>query len=148
MMRRIGVLLIGILGLALILPWGAYWVGLYRYRISQYPLPPPQAISAPQREWVWSLAKVSGEPVMVPLSPYTYLYDLFILKGKTDRNMRVAWWVASDHLIKQNTSQQMLWWHLSGASLTIWLTRNWTDQQITAAAFFALQQRGEVYGGN
>jgi hypothetical protein len=28
MMRRIGVLLIGILGLALILPWGAYWVGL------------------------------------------------------------------------------------------------------------------------
>src|SRR5689334_22541517 len=73
MMRRVGFLLIGILGLALILPWGAYWVGLYR--ISQYPLPPSQAISAPQREWVWSLAEVSGEPVIVPLSPYSYLYD-------------------------------------------------------------------------
>jgi len=42
----------------------------------------------------------------------------------------------------------MLWWHLSGAALTIWLSRNWTDQQITAAAFAALQRRGEVHGGD
>jgi hypothetical protein len=146
MMRRVGFLLIGTLGLALILPWAAYWVGLSR--ISQYPSPPSQAISTAQREWVWSLAKGSGEPVIVQLSPYSYLYDLFILKGNNDRNMQVAWWAASEHLIKQDSTQRMLWWHLSGAALTIWLTRNWTDQQITAAAFVALQQRGEVYGGH
>ncbi|EJM18487.1 hypothetical protein PMI21_02059 [Pseudomonas sp. GM18] len=88
MMHRIGFLLSGTLALALILPRGAYWVGLYR--ISQYPSPPSQAISTAQREWVWSLAKDSGEPVIVQLSPYSYLYDLFILKGNNDRNRQVA----------------------------------------------------------
>jgi hypothetical protein len=32
----------------------------------------------------------------------------------------------------------MIWWHLSGAALTIWVTRNWTtDQIVTAAAAIA-----------
>lgn len=146
MARRFGFLLIGTLGLVLILPWCAYWVGLHR--LSKYPVPPAETVSAAQREWVWSLAKDSGESVTVPLSPYSYLYDAFISKGQTDRNTRIAWWVASDYLINQDSGQRMLWWHLSGAALTIWLTGNWTEQQMTAAAFVALQHSGEVYGGN
>lgn len=146
MARRFGFLLIGTLGLMLILPWCAYWIGLQR--LSQYPVPPVENLSATQREWVWSFTKGSGEPVIVPLSPYSYLYDIFISKGKTDRSTLVAWWVASDHLTNQGSRQRMLWWHLSGAALTIWLTRNWTEQQMTAAAFVALEHKGEVYGGN
>lgn len=146
MLRRAVFWFIGTISLALILPWGAYWFGLSR--ISHYPLPPSHALSTDNREWVWSLAKASGDPVIAPLTPYSYLYDLLVQQGNATEVTRVIWWVAHDHLSDQNTVQRMLWWHLSGTALTIWLSRNWTDQQITAAAFVALQRRGEMYGAD
>ena len=144
MLRRAILWFVATLGLVSALPWAAYWLGLSA--VSHYPLPPSQALSADQREWVGSLASVSGNPAIAPLTPYSYLYDLFAQQGKAEAGPRVIWWVASDHLSDQHTGQGMLWRHLAGASLTIWLSRNWTDQQILAAAFVALEHRGEVYG--
>lgn len=145
MLRRVGFWLIGVVAVAVALPWVAYWVGLSR--VSHLPLPAPQAVTPDQREWVWNLAKASGARAVEPLTPFSYLYDMVFLKVQNDGSRRVIGWVASDHLINQGQDLRMFWWHLSTASLSIWLSRNWTDQQITAAAFVALQHRGEVYGG-
>jgi len=145
MLRRIGLCFIGLMAVTFILPWVAYWVGLSR--ISQLPLPPSHVITAEQREWVWGLARGSGVHVTEPMTPFSYLHALFSSQGTMDRDARVVGWVASDHLTHQDAVQPMFWWHLSSASLTIWLSRNWTDQQITTAAFAALQRRGEAYDG-
>ena len=147
MFRRVLFWLIGAVSLALILPWGVYWLGLSR--ISHYPIPLSNALSTDRREWVWHLAKASDNPVIAPLTPFSYVYDIFVRQqGNAEEINRVVSWVATDHLYDQSPGQRMLWRHLSGAALTIWLSRNWTDQQITAAAFFALQRRGEIYGGD
>ena len=139
LLRRLVFCLIGTLGLALLLPWGIYWLGLSR--LSHYPEPPVRAISAVQHEWVRRLAGGEGDPVVTPLTPFSYGYAIFAREMEADKSTRVIGLVASDHLSNQEPQQRMLWRHLSGAALTIWLSRNWTEQQITAAALVALQRR-------
>jgi len=46
----------------------------------------------------------------------------------------LAWLVARNHNQERRTDQRMIWWNLSGAALTIWLTRNWTTDQLVAKA--------------
>ena len=46
----------------------------------------------------------------------------------------MAWSVARSYNATHLDDRRMLWWHASGAALTIWLTRNWTQEQILAAA--------------
>lgn len=89
--------------------------------------------------------QTSADHVMALLTSFSYLNDLLVLQGNAAEVIRVIWWAAFDHLNEQSAGQRKMWWHLSGAALTIWLSRNWTDQQITTAAFVALQCRGEVY---
>ena len=38
------------------------------------------------------------------------------------------------HLLNHQRHKGMSWWHLSGAALAIWLSRNWTDEEILSAA--------------
>lgn len=46
----------------------------------------------------------------------------------------VTWWVAREYLVSHKQYQGMGWWHLSGAALAIWLSRNWTSDEILSAA--------------
>jgi len=81
------------------------------------------------------------EPIVVEvLNPWSAFWTSFQL-DEPSRSDRAAGMVAgyydSDHL----KSHRMLWWHLSDASLTIWVTRHWTtDEIITGAAALARAQ--------
>ncbi len=44
---------------------------------------------------------------------------------------RAAWRIASTHNLAHPVGGN-LWWHASGAALTIWVTRHWSPQQIGA----------------
>ena len=73
---------------------------------------------------------------VVPHSPYAVVYDLVVLKAPDFRpGTRAAIAVARAHIIKTRPMQKRLYQHFSTAALTIWLTRNWTAQQLAAAAY-------------
>jgi len=45
---------------------------------------------------------------------------------------QIAWVIARSHNAEHLGNHQ--YWHLSGAALTIWLTRNWTPTELIAKA--------------
>ncbi|MEJ1966761.1 MAG: hypothetical protein WDO56_36540 [Gammaproteobacteria bacterium] len=47
---------------------------------------------------------------------------------------KAAWIIARDYNMSHLRRRETLWWHLSGAALTIWLTRNWTSDEILRVA--------------
>jgi hypothetical protein len=97
------------------------------------PVPPVKAATSAQAESVWLTLKETGPIRVERLNPYGYALDVLtdqpVLPGT-----RVAWLVARNHNANKLTNSRMLWWHMSGGALTIWLTRNWTADQLLAKA--------------
>ena len=50
---------------------------------------------------------------------------------RTEPGERSAWRIASTHNASHPVGNS-LWWHISGAALTIWITRHWSAEQIGA----------------
>jgi hypothetical protein len=121
------------------LPWCAYWLGLLG--VVGNPSPATEVATPHDQLAVWKEAQGMGEPVVVPLNPYTYLN--VAVQPHSDRpGLIVAWWVAREHMLKNQRMRGMGWWHLSGAALTIWLTRNWTSEQLLTKV--AIQKRANA----
>jgi hypothetical protein len=109
-----------------------YWLGLH----AAGGKPEVPAVLAPKTVQLaaWREARGVGQPHITPINPYTYL-PLIAEPGPHGPSLLVAWRVASSHLLQHQRYKGMGWWHLSGASLTIWLTRNWSiDQLLTKAS--------------
>jgi len=67
-------------------------------------------------------------------NPYSYVASVFFAQPRTPPGQLVTWWVARDYLISHKRYKGMGWWHLSGVALAIWLSRNWTSDEILSAA--------------
>ena len=113
------------------LPWALYWVGLSGIR--DMPTPPSTIASTQDVQKVWQKARGTGEPVIEPISPLGYAH--LIYEGKKQKpGLLVTWWVASANNLDHLKYRGMGWWHLSGTALTIWLSRNWSSEQIFSKA--------------
>jgi hypothetical protein len=67
------------------------------------------------------------------LSPHSYIWAL--LSGDSQQlgpGACVAWRIAAPYNVDHLADRRA--WHLSGAALTIWLTRNWTMDELIAKA--------------
>jgi len=108
-------------------PWGLYWLGLYA--VDERPALPSVIADVEAQKLAWSEARGEGEPKVNPITPYGYIYLVF-----NDRrpypDLSVSWLVAANHNRENKKFKGNLWWHLSGAALTIWITRNWSTEQI------------------
>lgn len=82
---------------------------------------------------VWSMLKESGMVKVTPLNPYLYLKSL-IGDRPLPPGAKVAWYVARDYNNRNLKHKRGIWWHVSGAALTIWLTRNWDADELIAKA--------------
>lgn len=122
-----------VLAVLLLGPWAIYEAGLAN--IVVLPTPPSTTpVSVADAKAIWSEFKEPGSMTVEPLSPYGYALALF-----TDLPLppgaHVAWFVARNHNSENLKNRRMIWWHTSGAALTIWLTRNWSTEQLTAKAY-------------
>jgi hypothetical protein len=84
----------------------------------------------------------SPAPIAVlVLNPWSYAATLLTEDPKdlrADNRSSAVWLIARDYNYKHLKDRRMSFWHLSGAALTIWVSRNWTtDQIVTAAAAIA-----------
>jgi hypothetical protein len=129
-MKRRNLIGLALLGAALsavaAFPWLIYWIGL-----GMIDGRPNYATHVATAEEVDSLCKRLriSQPVQVDaLSPYSYL----LLGADRGKSTAIAWVIARAYNVEHLSDRR--YWHLSGAALIIWLTRNWTPTELVAKA--------------
>lgn len=121
-------------------PWLVYQGALLL--VDGRPLPPPPPYLNHQRaEQVWRCLRQALPVKVVPASPHAIAYG-FMFAGeivKTPGTFAV-WQIAREHNRKHLWPSKFGIWHTSGAALTVWLTRNWTSDQIVTAAYQIIKE--------
>jgi hypothetical protein len=119
--------IVGAIVLIGVLPLGLYWLGLSGIDGRPVPPQPPQVLSA-DYEYLATRFQSRYPVAMTTLTPWTYLLA-------ADSAGPVAWIVARHYNESHLKHRGMLWWHLSGAALTIWITQHWSqDEAVSGAA--------------
>ena len=116
-------LVIAILG-----PWALYWLALSQ--IDGRPSHASNSVFTAEEAETLSRRLREAFPVHVErLTPYSYVWAG--AHGHTLPGTQLAWLVAKSYNL-ENLPHRSGWWHPSGAALIIWLTRNWTVDELIA----------------
>ena len=116
-------------------PWVIYELALLQ--IEGRPKPPKhKVISAEKAHRLWFCLGQKQSIFVQRRSPPYLIYGLLVggLPATRTSGDFVVWQIAKNHNIKRSNSRRHGDRHLAGAGLTIWLTRNWTSDQILTAA--------------
>ena len=142
MLRIVGGTVYAALVIVIAAPWIIHWVALAQ--IDGRPAPALRTTFAV--EDAKALLRKLREPYPLTvqrISPHTYIWLLVGAPddrpGSLPPGMQLAWKVASAHNVKHLRYRDA--WHFSGAALTIWLTRNWTTDELIAKAIELDQAR-------
>jgi len=92
-------------------------------------------LSAAQKLALWrdqgELAQSETDVAVRAMNPWGWLARLhFDSLSEHHPGERAAWFVARNHNTTHLGNRRMAWWHVSGAALTIWLTRHWTAEEL------------------
>jgi hypothetical protein len=113
-------------------PWLLYGIGLHA--ASGRPERPVEIAAPADQIVMWKRARGEGAPSVLKLSPYTYL-SMLEDPGSDRPGMVVSFRIASNHLRNHRRYDGKTWWYLSSAALTIWLTRNWSVEELLSKAY-------------
>lgn len=132
MLRRLVFIVVALMVTALCVaaagPWLLYWYGLRQ--IDGRPTKAAHTATAGQSDRLFRKLKIAQPVRLGTLSPHTY-----VLQGAYPTpSGRLAWTIARSYNLNHLGDQKIRMWHLSGAALTIWLTRNWTLTELIAKA--------------
>jgi hypothetical protein len=138
----IGLILIVMIGIGAG-PWLFYGIGLAK--VDGRPLHASQTVVTPEdAEALWRRLRIPQPVRLDPVSPYSYVQALVFGDQKIlGPSARIAWIIASSYNIGHLTDHRAWAWHLSGAALTVWLTRNWTPNELVAKAVELANNGGE-----
>jgi hypothetical protein len=133
MVRKVGIASLVVVALALALPAIAYGIGLLM--VNGRPTPAdPSRYSSEAIGAAWQSCSEQMPVALAPLNPWSVAASI-IWGDYRNRSAgeTAAWQVARTHNAEHRVGG--MWaWHLSGAALTIWITRNWSAEQIGATA--------------
>ena len=111
-------------------PWALHELTLSNV-VGRRARPALLALSMEEKQAIWESLKEPGPVGVEALTPHAYILGLLGYREPAP-GANVAWFVARDHDGRNLTHPRMAWWHLSGAALTIWLTRNWNTNELLA----------------
>jgi hypothetical protein len=122
--------------LVIAVPLGLYVLGLSN--IEGRPEPPTDTNHVAAHTALLQQTFRSPSPVVTHvLNPWTYAATLLTEDPKdlrADNGSSAVWLIARDYNYNHLKNRKMSYWHLSGAALTIWVSRNWTTAQVVTAA--------------
>jgi hypothetical protein len=121
------------------LPWTLYWVGLHN--VAGRPIPSTMSLTPSGSADLQRYLRINAQPLVEPLSPWSYFPSLVLAHPRPMPGADVAWIVARQYNAAHLRDRHMIWWHISGAALTVWLTRNWTGEQVLATAAEIVRER-------
>lgn len=141
MRRHVVIVFVVFLGALAALPWVLYEIGLGN--INRLPtLSESPGLTDAETTRLWSQLKEVGPIKVEKLNPYRYVMLLFGSESYESRaGERLAWFVARNHNAENINDKRSIYWHLSGAALTIWLTRNLSTEQLLTNAQEIMQRR-------
>lgn len=129
----IAILVFVVAALLLASPLGLYWLGLNG--VDGLPQKPLLLASKEQQLLVWRDARGDGAPRIGAMNPYSFVITLLVDENPSaPPDQLIVWRLASSYLVDHQRNKGMGWWHLSVAALTIWLSRNWSSEEILSAA--------------
>lgn len=142
-MRKLLIVLLLLAAFFAALPWAAYWMGMDN--MDARPIP-PVAISYQddQARAVWQERKEALPITLQAITPW-HFYALiwcsrhdeniedFLSCGTAYPGLRATAYVAKRHLDEHLIQRGLLWRYMSRAALTIWMSRNWSAEQVVAA---------------
>jgi hypothetical protein len=116
-------------------PWGMYELGLSNIDGRPTPLNRDSATDE-DNLLLRRMLKTSSSISVQPLSPWSYARDLVTSGPSSSSNAGAdaAWLIARHYNAGHLKNRRSLWWQLSGAALTIWITRNWSSDQVVVTA--------------
>lgn len=123
----VAMLALAVLSVTSAAPWLLYWIGLSK--IEDRPTRATQVAKTEQLDSLARKLRISLPIQIDTLSPYSYL---FVQDGGRNASARIVWIIARSYNAEHLEDRRF--WHLSGAALTIWLTRNWTPTELIAKA--------------
>jgi len=128
--------------LAATLPLGAYWLGMNNITEKPQPLAAIR-VTESQARAVWRERQEIFPIALRPITPY-HFYELLWCSRNDDAiedylacddrypGLRAAAYVAKHYLDTHLHKHGLIWRYLSRASLVIWISRNWTVQELVA----------------
>ena len=129
-------------------PLGLYALGLNN--VDGRPSPPSSNHLTPTDQALLARTFRTSQPITVePLSPWAYVTFVLEDQNRTAAAGAVdaAWVVARHYNAHHLENRSSTWWHLSGAALTIWITRHWTSDQALSAAAALVRRQNPVARG-
>ncbi len=122
-------------------PWSLYWLGLYG--VSGQPALPVSIATPDLQTGAWQHAGYEGSPVLAVLDPVTYLLSASGQEAPPPATL-FAWRIAVSYNRDHQRYAGPVWKNLSGAAMSIWLTRNWTIEQLMSKIVELDQRRGLI----
>lgn len=116
-----------LMALLISLPLCLYGIGLYG--VEGRPIVPLISATGSEKEKVKLFLRVKEEVKVIPINPYEYTFKI-LSGGNFDSGIAAAWVVSANHNLGHLKYKGNRWWQLSGAALTIWVSRNWTTDQV------------------
>jgi len=109
-------------------PWALYWLALSQ--IDGRPSHASNSVFTAEEAQPLSRKLREAFPMHVERqTPYSYVWAG--AHGRTLPGTQLAWLVAKSYNMHR-LQHRSGWWHPSGAALIIWLTRNWTVDELIA----------------
>jgi len=129
---RVVLLLFGCVALLVIVgPLALYWWGFTL--LEELPEPPTRIRSQSELIAPWELVERTRQITVRPLHPWYFAGKLATRPFDRSPGEAAAYYVSSRHVydaLSLEKGPRHFDWHLANHSLTIWLTRHWTAEQI------------------
>jgi hypothetical protein len=115
----------------LLLPGVLYVLAVLR--VDGQPKPAdPSAYDPKTLMLAWTRCGETSSFSIQPLNPWIIAGRFIFGDARSQRPGELAaWQIARAHNVAHQVGSNF-WWHLSGASLTVWITRQWSAEQIAA----------------
>ena len=123
-------------GLAILLVLAAPLI-LYAWGLSTVdgrPQRPVQMASSVEQSRIWKQAGGSEPTVVKKMNPYGFFGRYLDDHYRAPSGEVAAYWIARAYLLEHRREPGMGAWHGGAAALTIWITRNWSTEEILTVA--------------
>lgn len=121
------VLLLALIAPILLYPWGLS-------NVDGRPQRPISMATAEEQSRIWMQAGGGTKVAVQAMNPFgffgRYLGDSYVAPA----GEVAAYWIARSYLLEHRGGEGMAAWHAGVAALTIWITRNWSAEEILTAA--------------
>lgn len=139
MIRKFGLIFIGLFVLMLLSPMFIYWWGLSNLETD--PVPSQIRLTSEQEQQIWSKEKEAGAPRIKSVTPYGYILSFAcnVNKGlyatecmEKYPGLRLSALAVRRQVGKQVAGKKSIVWQVTWLASTIWVTQHWDIHQILA----------------